>query len=185
MIKLDIEKVQAENPNSRFRLSNVAKLNPGTCITCGSAGAPDDPRQFIDFGKTIEWFGVVYICTFCLTEVAKLLNLRDQSTSDAEIDTLQNGCVERDLKIAELEENLNAARLLLRNCHCDDTDFVSDGNVSDSVDVESSEESDPIVDDASESPGVEGSSSFPKLADLHIDELESAEPKRRSRKSTE
>jgi len=54
---------------SRFKVLDTPVLAPGTCFVCGSAG--DDKRKFIDFGKQIEWYGAVYVCTECIVEVAE------------------------------------------------------------------------------------------------------------------
>ena len=54
---------------SRLKVLDTPVLAPGICFLCGSAG--DDKRKFIDFGKQIEWYGAVYVCTFCIVEVAE------------------------------------------------------------------------------------------------------------------
>lgn len=54
---------------SRLTVTDKPILAPGVCFLCGSAG--DDKRKFIDFGKNIEWYGTVYICTQCVIEVSE------------------------------------------------------------------------------------------------------------------
>jgi hypothetical protein len=124
-VSAETEKVHEENPNSRFRLLDVAIKKPGTCLVCKSDGS--DERQFVDFGKTVDWYGVVYVCTFCLGEVAKLLGLQNVSSLAAELARYEKAVQDFGTQNAELSEQLNAARLLLRNCHC------GDGNSGDSV----------------------------------------------------
>lgn len=57
---------------SRYSILDAPILEPGTCFTCGSAGN-DDGRKFLDFGKQIDWFGAVYLCTECIREIAEAL----------------------------------------------------------------------------------------------------------------
>lgn len=156
--RVDVEKVAEEFPQSRFRITNEPILNPGICVVCGSSGG--DGRQFADFGKTQDWFGVFYLCTFCIAEVAKMMGLTDRKPFEEEINSLQNGCVKRDLEIQEIREQINAARILLRNCHCDNSDLISNDNIPDAVVVEDSEGSEGSSDDDGESPGVEESGDF-------------------------
>lgn len=182
MAVIDPDKFAEENPNSRFRISNVAQFAPGTCILCKSAGG--DGRQFIDLGITVEWFGAMYFCTFCITEAASLLGLGD-------ISALKEMSAERSEKYqkalfanAELREQLNATRILLRNCHCDD----SNPSYRDVVDVSVVEEADDsaseITGDSDESGSVEepGDISEASGDDESVSD-ESAKPKRGRRSS--
>lgn len=176
-VSLETEKVHEENPNSRFRLLDVAIKKPGTCLVCKSDGS--DERQFVDFGKTVDWYGVVYVCTFCLGEVAKLLGFFPKLPFEEEINSLQNGCVQRDIEIQELGEQLNASRLLLRNCHCGDSN--SGDSVPDSIplDEESDSEPESTSDDGDESGDVEGSGDVSESSVDDDAEPESPKPKRR------
>lgn len=54
---------------SRLKVLNNPELAPGVCFLNGCVG--DGKRKFIDFGKNIEWYGVVYICTECIVEVVE------------------------------------------------------------------------------------------------------------------
>ncbi|MFE1145200.1 hypothetical protein [Streptomyces rochei] len=66
---------------SRLKVLDKPELAPGVCFLCGSAG--DDKRKFIDFGKNIEWYGTVYVCTFCVIEVAEAADFTPVSNFDA------------------------------------------------------------------------------------------------------
>lgn len=55
-------------PQSRIQIMDTPLLAPGVCFVCGTAGLDD--RKFIDFGKQIEWYGAVYLCSECIKEVA-------------------------------------------------------------------------------------------------------------------
>jgi hypothetical protein len=54
---------------SRVQVIETPILAPGHCILCGSVGGDD--RKFLDFGKSIKWFGAVYFCTFCFRDFAE------------------------------------------------------------------------------------------------------------------
>jgi hypothetical protein len=56
------------SPQARIQIINTAILAPGICIVCGSAGTED--REFLDFGKQLDWYGAVYLCTLCVPEMA-------------------------------------------------------------------------------------------------------------------
>lgn len=176
---VDIEKVQEENPQSRFRISNVAQLAPGVCALCGSPGG--DGRQFVDFGKTMNWYGVVYFCTFCVAEVAALLGFAHRGLFDEEINALQNGCSERDLEALGLKEKLDAAMVLVRNCTCSDSGIGIPSLEISEADVIDDESADEDESDVDESDPVEGSDDISATSDSD-DEPES-KPARRARKS--
>lgn len=54
---------------SRLKVLDNPELEPGICFLNGCVG--DGKRKFIDFGKNIEWYGAVYICTQCVIEVSE------------------------------------------------------------------------------------------------------------------
>jgi hypothetical protein len=65
-------------PQSRIQVFNAPIAAPGVCFLCGSAGGSDN-RKFIDFGKQIEWFGAVYLCTECLREASEAMGYIQKS----------------------------------------------------------------------------------------------------------
>lgn len=158
---IDVEKVAEENPQSRFRILDLAIRKPGVCFVCRSDG--NDERQFVDFGKTVEWYGVVYICTFCASEVAKLLNFVPSGELE-EISGLHIAVSQRDCEIELLKEQLNAARVLLRNCRCGDSDSSDSVTYPVQVDVESNPEPEPNFDDPDESGDVKESGDVPEAS---------------------
>lgn len=178
--RVDVEKVAEENPQSRFRILDTAIQKPGTCLICRSAGG--DGRQFVDFQKTVDFYGVVYVCTFCAVEVAKLLGLTVKQES---FDGMRKGFLDEiessDERWVQAQEEIRAARLLLRNCNCNDSDPVSDGSIPDAVDVEVVEESDGARDYDSESSSVEGLDDVSATSD--DDESKPAPKRRRSNSS--
>lgn len=50
---------------------------PGKCSICG--GMKYDGRKWIDFGLSIDWYGVVYLCTFCFEEIKTQIEGQDES----------------------------------------------------------------------------------------------------------
>lgn len=176
-VSLETEKVHEENPNSRFRLLDVAIKKPGTCLVCKSDGS--DERQFVDFGKTVDWYGVVYVCTFCLSEVAKLLGLQNVSNLTAELVRYEKAVQDFGTQNAELSEALSASRLLLRNCHCGDGN--SGDSVPDSLPLDEKFDSIPEQSafDLDESGDVEGSGDVSESSVDDDTEPESPKPKRR------
>lgn len=176
---IDPAKFAEENPNSRFRISNTATLAPGTCILCKSDGG--DGRQFIDLGITVEWFGAMYFCTYCMAEAAQVLGLESLQNRD-QIVTAHNVMVEQYNKLlAESMAVESAARTLLRNCHCEP---VINSESFTAIDVEAIEEPEPNNPDSDESSGFEGSDDVSESSE---DDESDSEPasKRRTRKSAE
>jgi hypothetical protein len=81
---------------SRLHVLNNPILAPGVCFLCGSAG--DGKRKFIDFGKQIEWYGTVYICTECIVEVSSAADY----IPVANFDNLHNAYRELQVKYDQL-----------------------------------------------------------------------------------
>lgn len=143
---VDVESVMAANPNSRFRVIDNPNLAPGVCALCGSAGG--DGRQFVDFGKTVDWYGCVYFCTFCVTEAAKLLGLESVAHMGHFISALEDSLKAEEDSKRELQGKLNAAMVLLRNCTCSPVES-GDSGASGSVEIgDASESGDPEADES-------------------------------------
>lgn len=80
---------------SKIQILEAPRLSPGVCAVCGSSNNED--RNYIDTGWTIEWYGVVYFCTFCMTEIANHIGCLTKEQSEA------------------LEEELNSAKQTIIN----------------------------------------------------------------------
>lgn len=65
---------------SRLKVLNNPELAPGVCFLNGCVG--DGERKFIDFGKNIEWYGAIYICTQCIVEVVEAADFVPVATFD-------------------------------------------------------------------------------------------------------
>lgn len=57
--------------NARYRVvENGAYLAPGVCKTCNRSGSSDD-RGMIDTTIDDAFYGVIYICSYCILEMAE------------------------------------------------------------------------------------------------------------------
>lgn len=70
--------VMETQPNARVISHRVPPAAPGKCVVCGYSGGKDeDERTFIDFGFDLDYYGVVYFCSGCMTEIANVLGFYD------------------------------------------------------------------------------------------------------------
>jgi hypothetical protein len=58
---------------SKYRILPVPDVNPAKCANCGSC--KNDGRGYVDFGLQVDWYGVVYLCTECLRDIAEKAGL--------------------------------------------------------------------------------------------------------------
>lgn len=54
---------------SKYRVMPVPDQQPGKCANCG-ASKPDG-RSYADFGLLIPWYGTVFLCSICITDIAR------------------------------------------------------------------------------------------------------------------
>lgn len=57
--------------STKFQVVPAPIQVPGTCVSCGSSRTDD--RDYIDFGLTLDFVGVIYFCTFCMSECANTI----------------------------------------------------------------------------------------------------------------
>lgn len=60
---------------SKYRILDVPDVSPGKCANCGAS--KNDGRRYIDIGLHVDWYGAVYICGHCLTDLANTMGLFD------------------------------------------------------------------------------------------------------------
>ncbi len=58
---------------TKYRILAVPDVTPAKCSNCGSS--KEDGRKYIDFGLIVDWYGVVFLCSLCLDDVAKAIGL--------------------------------------------------------------------------------------------------------------
>lgn len=58
---------------SKYRILERPDVNPAKCANCG--GFKDDGRLYIDFGLHVDWYGAVFLCGLCLTEISTKMGL--------------------------------------------------------------------------------------------------------------
>lgn len=107
--------------SSRARILNAPILAPGTCFLCGASRSDD--RSYIDFGKDIDFVGVIYFCSFCFTEIANQLGCLTPEQS-IQLENELESARKRILEFETKDRALNDAIATLRN-----TGLFSDSSV--------------------------------------------------------
>lgn len=97
---------------SKVQILESPRLLPGTCMLCGSSR--NDDRQYIDIGKDIQFVGVIYFCTFCMTEIANAIGCLMPEQAKALEDEL-DAARQRIMEFQTKDETLNAAINTLRD----------------------------------------------------------------------
>lgn len=119
---------------SRYKVLERPYALPGKCVTCGATDRP-----VVDTNWNIDYYGAVYFCVFCLSEVARVIGMVDGSElREAEADSAKafnNYVNDHNLKVVKNEQYEYWAATV-SNLH---NDFASNIHV---VDVPVSE--DPI-----------------------------------------
>lgn len=72
---------------SKYQISDVPMFKPGKCANCGSS--KNDGRKYVDFGLEVDWYGTVFLCGHCLTDVANAMGLFDdlkRQLTDLQVD---------------------------------------------------------------------------------------------------
>ncbi len=58
---------------SKFRILSTPDVSPGKCANCGAS--KDDKRQYVDVGLQVDFYGAVFLCGFCVKELATEMGL--------------------------------------------------------------------------------------------------------------
>lgn len=69
----------AQVSGSRVQILDAPSQLPGTCAICGTSR--NDDRKYVDLGLTVDYVGVIYFCTFCMTELINRLGCLTQEQS--------------------------------------------------------------------------------------------------------
>lgn len=100
-------------PQSRIQIVDVPLLAPGVCFICGTAGLDD--RTFIDFGRQIDWYGAVYLCSECIKEVAVSIGFIPVAEFDELYTEFRELAAEKDIADAKYKGVVSALDLLFAN----------------------------------------------------------------------
>jgi len=96
---------------SKVQILEAPRLAPGTCMLCGTSR--NDDRQYIDIGKDIQYVGVIYFCTFCMTQIANTLGcLMPEQTKalEDELDAARQRILEFEIKDRTLNDAITTLR---------------------------------------------------------------------------
>jgi hypothetical protein len=107
---MDTEVTHAPHPSGRIQvLANPIAL-PGKCVICG-ASDNDDGRKYIDIGFELDFYGVFYFCTHCMSEMAASLGYISPSL----FKVVEEENLEASNKIRELEAENVKLRVALNS----------------------------------------------------------------------
>lgn len=103
--------LQANAETSKVQILESPRLAPGTCVLCGTSRTDD--RQYIDIGLTVEYVGVIYFCTFCMTEVANRIGcytIEQSKKLEDELDRARQRILEFETKDSALNDVITHLR---------------------------------------------------------------------------
>lgn len=103
--------LQANAETSKVQILESPRLAPGTCVLCGTSRTDD--RQYIDIGLTVEYVGVIYFCTFCMTEVANRIGcytLEQSKQLEDDLDRARQRILEFEIKDSALNGAIDSLR---------------------------------------------------------------------------
>lgn len=96
---------------SRIKVFNRPPSSPGKCAVCGSSNKP-----VIDIGLDVDFYGVVYFCNECATQIGKAVGMHIHD----EVITLQ-------MENLLVKKNTNTAEALLKDLASHVSSIVNTG----------------------------------------------------------
>lgn len=158
--------------SSKFRILSAPIQQPGVCAGCGSSGTED--RQYVDLDVTVDYHGVIYLCTFCFGECANALGFLspEQSQSlEQDLNIADQTIIDFRVKEQAIDNAINALRDSGILAHYHGTNAVlSESPVQDSPRVSpGNDKESESINPESEQPNFEQGSS--DLSDASVDEL--------------
>jgi len=153
-------------PTARFPvIANGAYAAPGVCKFCGRSGNSDE-RGMTDSGHSDDFYGVVYICSYCVLEMAEQYGAASPATM---LRVLSDGH-QRDLRLKGLSDRLDKAEGVLNALGAIGLLDLSDAALSEPA-VVSQAETLPFVSDED----TDGTSDTGEEPQLETDESDSVE----------
>lgn len=58
---------------SKYRILDIPDKKQAKCANCGST--KKDGRKYVDFGLEVDWYGIVYLCSLCMLDIANNMGL--------------------------------------------------------------------------------------------------------------
>lgn len=105
------------NVSGRFKVLNQPYALPSKCAFCSLGHNQDGKVSFIDTTLDLDFYGVVYICSNCLTEIAKSLGFIPPEGWQKIVEDSTNSLIENDRLRAE-NNGLRDAVNILTGHHC-------------------------------------------------------------------
>ena len=155
----------AINVSGRFKVLDQPYALPSKCAFCSLGHNQGGTVSFIDTTLDLDFYGVVYICSNCLTEISANLGYIPPSSWEKIVKDSTNSLIENDRLRAE-NEGLRDAVNILTGHHCPST-RIRDAILEDEAGVETSGSANGTpkgIESAESKP--DASSSEPGLSDL-------------------
>jgi len=125
---------------SKYRILDIPDKKQAKCANCGSV--KNDGRKYVDFGLEVDWYGIVYLCSLCMLDIAnnmglfnkaeeQIEQLRHEKASLINLLLAQGDSIENKLNnlMGEVREYFDALRTI-DDGKSPDSDIVVDINAS-------------------------------------------------------
>lgn len=106
------------NVSGRFKVLDQPMASPSKCAFCGLGHNQDGTVQFIDTTLDLDFFGVVYICSVCLTEISAALGYLHPDAWEKVVDDSTSTLIENERLMAENDALRDmVANLVTHRCY--------------------------------------------------------------------
>lgn len=112
--------VTAINVSGRFHVLDQPYAAPSKCAFCSLGHSQDGTVQFIDTTLDLDYYGVVYICSNCLTEISRSLGYIPPAMWEEIVKSSTDTLIENERLQAE-NDGLRSAVNILTGHRCVDT----------------------------------------------------------------
>jgi hypothetical protein len=89
---------------TKYQILDTPRFSPGKCANCGAH--KNDSRKYVDFGLSIDWYGVVYLCGTCVHDIANNLGMIPKEEEKTDNTSLDNLKTEFKTSVTKLEQVL-------------------------------------------------------------------------------
>lgn len=169
------------NVNARYRVvEDGAYVAPGICVTCGRHGNSDE-RGMVDTGVDQDYYGVIYVCSMCVLEMAEQYGAASPATqlnNLAATELLERTLQETKNRLAKAERILDG----IGGLHLLDADLPSTSDsiepVVEVVEEEADESAGPVSDSVDPGEALQSAIDEPSAIEGPDDFFDSSEPER-------